>query len=807
MLYTIAWYKGNDEIVCAGRSQDGARKIFALGDYPRFFYVGVPDHWVPCGAACIATMKASIRARLFNMSMLVGEDDVRITAVTRRNIMGAEQVQNTYLKLAFTQDRFFDAVRKWLNGKRMFYSSQQGKIQYFEESQGRVRVSLYEDHVSMLSRLLQEAGITPHCWIHEVPGEPSFANVRGVGTQPPPPKLTIASWDIEVYSEDGSFPQASRRADYIAQVGLSFGDMHEVKTRKILCLDSTDAVENADVLVCGDETKLIQAFFAALREADVDVLCGYNTFGFDWGYVLDRLSILGMDLQTTLQLGHRIPNAAAVVVQKELESNAYGSNLFRYVAIPAVCEIDMLTYCRKEIKLPSYGLGYVASSLIGDTKHDLPAQQIFEKLRGSSTDRAICARYCLQDTDLVYRLIVKLKVVQKMLAMGNVTFVPFDQLLTSGQQIKVKSQVLRTANAMGYILPSRPPPPAAGTYQGATVLEAEAGFYEDAVAGLDFASLYPSVMIAYNMSCDTHVTHIEGVPREAMHEIQNKDACRVFAAKEGVAVTVSGMFITMGSGVYRVEWEGAHTNGQKTISSAGDFLTFSDAQRCTNPFPSTYFMKEPVGVLPCILSTLWERRKQVKREMKAEKDPFLKSLLDAEQLAVKLSMNSIYGVLGSDFGVLPAKAIAAAVTTQGRNLLMASKRYVEEHFPAHVVYGDSVAGDTRIRLCDSDGLVTFTGTFAELDLKLGHSWQKRDDGKECCVLENTFVEGASRKPYNKVHCAIRHACQKDMYRVTTSHNGNEASVCVTEDHCLVSEDGLLLRPEDMVIGETCLKQI
>ena len=89
-----------------------------------------------------------------------------------------------------------------------------------------------------------------------------------------------------------------------------------------------------------------------------------------------------------------------------------------------------------------------------------------------------------------------------------------------------------------------------------------------------------------------------------------------------------------------------------------------------------------------------------KKEMKKEQDPFMKSVWDGRQLAMKVTANSVYGQHGSRFSQIRCKRLAACVTASGRNMIFKSKKYAEEIYDKHVdvqcVYGDSVVEDTPL---------------------------------------------------------------------------------------------------------------
>ena len=90
--------------------------------------------------------------------------------------------------------------------------------------------------------------------------------------------------------------------------------------------------------------------------------------------------------------------------------------------------------------------------------------------------------------------------------MARVTGVPFSYLITRGQQIKVMSQLYRKVRPMGLLLPVSARKQMDGDkFEGATVIEPIKGFYKDPIATLDFASLYPSIMMAHNLCYSTLV--------------------------------------------------------------------------------------------------------------------------------------------------------------------------------------------------------------------------------------------------------------------------------------------------------------
>lgn len=152
---------------------------------------------------------------------------------------------------------------------------------------------------------------------------------------------------------------------------------------------------------------------------------------------------------------------------------------------------------RSRVSLSSItcSLNAVSKHFLGDTKVDLPAWEIFEKFEGSAADRAVIAEYAAKDTVLPLHLLSKLCILENTFEMANATYCPVTYVIQRGQQIKVYSVLMRKARAMGYACPDNVGIGVQGKFTGATVLNADRGAYlDDIVSGLDFSSLYPSII-------------------------------------------------------------------------------------------------------------------------------------------------------------------------------------------------------------------------------------------------------------------------------------------------------------------------
>jgi len=165
----------------------------------------------------------------------------------------------------------------------------------------------------------------------------------------------------------------------------------------------------------------------------------------------------------------------------------------------------MMQIIIREHKLRSFSLNSVAAHFLGEQKEDVHHSVITQLQNGDEFTRRRLAVYCLKDAYLPLRLMEKLMCVFNQVEMARVTGVPIAFLFTRGQQIKVASQLYRKARKHDLLIPVEGHNLDGGKYEGAVVIEPTRGFYSDPVATLDFASLYPSIMMAHNLCYSTLV--------------------------------------------------------------------------------------------------------------------------------------------------------------------------------------------------------------------------------------------------------------------------------------------------------------
>ena len=126
--------------------------------------------------------------------------------------------------------------------------------------------------------------------------------------------------------------------------------------------------------------------------------------------------------------------------------------------------------------------------------------------RGSDDDRAVIAKYCIQDCNLVHYLMNKVDIITGYVEMAKICSVPMNFLVMRGQGIKLTSYIAKKCREKGTLMPVMDKGSRDDGYEGAIVLDPKCDLYLDnPVACVDYASLYPSSMLSENLSHDSKV--------------------------------------------------------------------------------------------------------------------------------------------------------------------------------------------------------------------------------------------------------------------------------------------------------------
>ena len=717
------------------------------------------------------------------------------------------------------------------------------------------------------------------------------------------------------------------QGDRIIQIGCVFHNFGKqtTNTKYILTLGSCDDFDEDTIIhsfgtsknvteysvnsLNKYESELILKFQELINNEQPDIIMGYNTFGFDNKFLFERVQELKLE-----NFGYisKIKTFKSTLQVKMLSSSALGDNILNLITNTGRLELDLLKIIQRDHNLDSYSLNNVSKTFIGDTKDDVTPKQIFTYQRLNSSKRSIIAKYCIKDCVLLIDLMNKLDILSANIGMANVCSVPLSFIILRGQGIKIQSLVSKECKNENYVLRELEKKYDDSSYEGAIVLVPKKGMYlETPVSVLDYASLYPSSMIASNISHEGIVKteifencNLEDIEMLNLNNIKNGIEFRNYQKyidkidnfdiklfeeeiksynkfplldsiylktlkKRFIRKCKSDLFTTLeyynckqsntrldslkdfledcklkynklsnidkqlydinvyyplnkylDSAIYNSTYENTdYVNYIKisfdTYQGKGDKKTKVGVKRITfahpvdidkydnvDEYPDQTISKR--GIMPKILRKLLKARKDTRKKIPLENDPFKKGVLEGLQLGYKLSANSLYGQCGAATSAIFKQDVAAATTSTGRQMLNLCSSYAKQYFDCDIVYGDSITGDEPLILRNSEGLITIKTIES-----LSEIWETYENFKPFDTIESNrrnkqkaYVnyEVFANNKWNPIKKVIRHKTNKKIYRINT----NCGVVDVTEDHSLLNSKREKIKPTDCIINNTQL---
>ena len=428
------------------------------------------------------------------------------------------------------------------------------------------------------------------------------------------------------------------------------------------------APETTIIYNFSNELDMIKSFIDFIVKEDVDFIEGHNINRFDNAYILDRYAALTGKKKPVLG---RLLEKESFIKKSTFKSNQKGAIEKFKLYLPGRIVLDSYDIMKDQHNESSYTLNNLAAKYLGTKKIIQDYNDIYPMYHGTPEQREELAVYCVKDSWLVRKMMDKLCKLTVLLQMSNVTGVAMKDVIERGQGIRTialmiryakkrdppymiprklkektyekKNQFIQNRSKVNYGQVSVEKEPEG--FEGAVVVSPDTGMYTDAVSCLDFASLYPSIMRALNMSYETLV-HKDTVKKMNWKQLIGKE--------EAVGVRTVPDF--------------DYTDMKLRTSINTDNPTFVSATTRK-------------GLMPEILESVLAERKIVKKQMKALNDPSctMYKVYDGRQLGLKVVANSIYGFTGAINGFLPEKRIAASVTKYGRYMINQTKEKVENH--------------------------------------------------------------------------------------------------------------------------------
>ena len=328
-------------------------------------------------------------------------------------------------------------------------------------------------------------------------------------------------------------------------------------------------------------------------------------------------------------------------------------------------------------------------------KDDVTPQDIFRLTRGSSSDRARVAKYCIQDCNLVHHLLNKTDVITGYIEMSRICNVPISFLVFRGQGIKLTSYVAKKCREKDTLMPDLEKGDEGDGYEGAIVLPPKCSMYMDnPVACVDYASLYPSSMISQNYSHDSKVWSKEyDLNGNISKDKYGNDLITGERDEDG-----NFIFDNLPEYEYiDIEFDTFKYTRKSPTSKAEKVKCGKKVCRWAQ------LPNNEKSIMPAILEELLKARKDTKKLMKKETDPFMENILDKRQLGYKVTANSLYGQCGARTSTFYEQDVAASTTATGRQMIMYAKGVIEDKYgngvfetkhgsvitKAEYVYGDT----------------------------------------------------------------------------------------------------------------------
>ena len=403
----------------------------------------------------------------------------------------------------------------------------------------------------------------------------------------------------------------------------------------------------------------------------------------------------------------------------------------------------------------------------GLAKDDVSPQDIFRMTKEGPRERAVIAKYCIQDCNLVHHLMNKIDIITGYTEMAKICSVPISFLVMRGQGIKLTSYVAMKCREKNTLMPVIDKDRSESGYEGAIVLPPKCGLYLDnPVACNDYSSLYPSSMISENLSHDSKVWTKE-------YDL-NGDLIR--ETGEACYDNLPGYkYVDITYDMYKWTRPKSVT---KTVAAAVKVKCGTKVCRFAQ------FPEGEKGIMPAILEELLLARKTTRKLAEKQSDPFMANILDKRQLGYKVTANSLYGQCGAKTSTFYEVDVAASTTATGRKLLTYARRVVEEaygdillptshpkypivHSKAEYIYGDTDSVFFTFNLATPEGVPIRGKDAIEITIELA---------KQVGDYSSKFLKGPHAWVYEKTICPFALLRKKGYVGVYYEQNPNKGKL-------------------------------
>ena len=721
-----------------------------------------------------------------------------------------------YIDAIYDRDNDKIQIAERIDGKRILKDFPAIYEFYYDDPNGKYK-STHRTPVSHVkckssSDFYKELKIHNNKKIYESDFNPVFRFLSENYKDVDSPTLHTAFFDIETdFCQERGYAPTSDPFNQITAISLYLNWLD-----KLICLviapstltpteanDIVNGFEKDDVILFNTEVEMVEAFFLLIDDADV--LSGWNSEAYDIPYQVNRVTkIMNKNATRKFCLWNKLP--------KKRTFERYGKEQQTYDLVGRI-HMDYMQLYQKYTyhEMHSYALDAIAEYELGE--HKVPYKGTLDQLYNQDFKKFI--EYSLQDTMLLAKLDRKLKFLDlaNELAHANTVLIP----TTAGSVALIEQAIINEAHERGFVVPNKTKEEIMNTKAaGAYVAYPKKGIHKW-IGSIDINSLYPSIIRSLNMAPETIIGQLR--PTKTDKYIKDKMTKRKGETQVTFAGAWEGLFSSLEYSEVMdkrsdieidVDWDDGKTS--KHMASELYDIVFNPASNWALSANGTIFSYENEGIIPGLLERWYAERKVMqkkKRESTTKEDI---AFWDKRQLVKKILLNSLYGAILNKHCRFFDKRIGQSTTLTGRAIAQHMDAYVNQcltgkykHDGECIVYGDSVTGDSMIRVFEEED-----STIADLYNSISHKVET-EHGKEYAIVtdEDTKVLGYNSvddvAEYNEISYVMRHKTDKQMYKITVEDG---KSVTVTEDHSIIIDrDGSIheitpveLLEDDLIIS-------
>lgn len=454
------------------------------------------------------------------------------------------------------------------------------------------------------------------------------------------------------------------------------------------------------------EPAMLRHFVDWMERNSPDVIQGWNIQGYDIPYIVNRVErVLGNpDNVGTERLSQVTKRLSPVGVVRMRQNNLQNERANKQAEVLAeirgvfICDSLVLYRDKFKIKNPldgGHGLSNVgeAEGLGRKLEYEGNLKELYEN------DFQKFYEYNVRDVDLAKRVEDKCKMSQLARMITSFGLSDYNSIYSSIGYLVGSLQMFAKTRPGGHLFPSyKEKKEESESYEGAFVFEPVPGLYHGGIAVVDYNSLYPSTIRACNISPETYVGKISREPIADMVGFKSEPA------------------IDLDEESQEKYWILTSTGQQKAISRKTLDVLLRD--KCIFTRNNTLFLKHSVrkGVVAEWCAHFFNMRKATKREMHAlemklyrhevpeSEIPKVKEAienLDSRQQAIKIMINSIYGIIGTSFSPIYNIHMAQTITRTGKFCNISAALHVADVFNRK--YGTKYANGVPLNLLDIVG--------------------------------------------------------------------------------------------------------